>query len=179
MRLGVADAVLGASSSSIAGSLVVCWLFASILVNSAYPSVSRQIENSRIIRGVEEVMPPIPDAFSSVERYLGERFHRRSLVNVLPESVARSGYRQARWRFAMSSRRPRSRRSRLLRLVAAASRKDRALSSLPRPSADSHRHELPHVIAGGTQAISVITAGGISHGHSRCSLTRALTWQPS
>lgn len=85
-RLGVFDAI-GGASVSIVGSLLVCWLFASILINSAVPTISRQIEDSRIVEGVGRVMPPVPDAFSSVERYLAASGFPQVLVNILPETL--------------------------------------------------------------------------------------------
>ena len=63
LRAGAFDAALGALVA-IAGTLVICWLFAAILVNSAYPSVSREISGSRIVRAVADVLPPVPDAFA-------------------------------------------------------------------------------------------------------------------
>lgn len=86
VRFGPVDAALGAVIA-VAATLVVCWLFASILVNSAFQGVSRQIEDSKIIQGVERAMPPVPDAFATVERYLSAGGFPQVLVNVLPESV--------------------------------------------------------------------------------------------
>lgn len=85
-RFGHVDAALGAALA-VAGTLVACWLFASVLVNSAFQGISRQIEDSKIIQGVERVMPPVPDAFATVERYLSAGGFPQVLVNVLPESV--------------------------------------------------------------------------------------------
>jgi len=84
-RFGPLDAA-GGALIAIAGTLVVCWLFASILVNSAFPAVSRQIADSRIIRGVEAVLPPAPDAFAAVQRYLSTSGFPQVLVNILPEN---------------------------------------------------------------------------------------------
>ncbi len=85
-RFGPLDSTLGVALA-VSGTLVGCWLFASVLVNSAYPAISRQIGSSRIIQGVERVMPPVPDAFATVERYLSADGFPQVLVNVLPESV--------------------------------------------------------------------------------------------
>jgi len=85
-RFGPVDAGLGALTA-VATTLTVCWLFASILVNSAYQGVSRQIEDSRIIRSIENIMPPVPDAFAAVDRYLSVDGFPQVLVNVLPEAI--------------------------------------------------------------------------------------------
>ncbi|HLI14662.1 MAG TPA: MarP family serine protease [Acidimicrobiales bacterium] len=86
-RIGRLDQLAGALIA-VAGTLVVSWFFASILVNSGFAPVARQIERSRIVRAVEGVMPPVPDAFATVERYLSTSGFPQVLVNILPESVA-------------------------------------------------------------------------------------------
>jgi S1-C subfamily serine protease len=71
---------------AVAGTLMCCWLFASILVNSALPSVSQAVSESVIIRGVQRAMPPVPEAFASVERYVTQNGFPDVLINVLPQS---------------------------------------------------------------------------------------------
>jgi len=70
-RFGFVDAAVGAVVA-VAGSLVVVWVLASILVNSQFSLVANQIDGSRIIRGVTNVMPPIPTAMAPVERFLSD-----------------------------------------------------------------------------------------------------------
>jgi hypothetical protein len=85
LHVGALDAVAGLLIA-VAGTLVICWLFASILVNSPFLAVSREVDDSAILRGVEGVMPPVPNAFATVERYLSVSGFPQVLVNVLPES---------------------------------------------------------------------------------------------
>lgn len=68
-RFGSIDAFFGAIVA-VAGSLVVAWFLASILVNSQFSLVSNQIQNSRVLREVAGVMPPIPTALAPVEHFL-------------------------------------------------------------------------------------------------------------
>jgi S1-C subfamily serine protease len=63
------DAAAGALVAT-GGALVVIWLLASILVNSQFSLVATQINNSKIIRAVTNVMPPIPTALAPAERFL-------------------------------------------------------------------------------------------------------------
>ncbi len=63
------DAAAGAAIA-MAGTLVFVWILASVMVNSPVPTISSQIENSSIIEGVANVMPPIPQELSSIERLL-------------------------------------------------------------------------------------------------------------
>lgn len=86
VHFGLLDA-LGGGLIAVAGTLVVCWLLSSLLLNSAFGPVSRQIEGSSILRGVESVMPPVPDAFATVERYLSTSGFPQVLVNALPQAL--------------------------------------------------------------------------------------------
>jgi S1-C subfamily serine protease len=63
------DAAAGAAIA-MAGTLVFVWLLASVMVNSPVPTIASQIENSSIIQGVADLMPPIPQELSSIERLL-------------------------------------------------------------------------------------------------------------
>jgi S1-C subfamily serine protease len=83
-RLAAADAGAGAVLA-VAGTLVICWLFASVLVDSQFTTVSSQIANSRIIRALDRVMPPVPNSFQTVERYLSEEGFPVVLANGVPE----------------------------------------------------------------------------------------------
>lgn len=84
LHIGLADSIAG-GAVAVAGTLIVCWLFASILVNSEVPTVARQIEGSAILRRVEAVMPPVPDAFANVQRYLSASGFPEVLVNAVPQ----------------------------------------------------------------------------------------------
>lgn len=68
-KVAKVDAAAGAAIA-MAGTLVFVWLLASMLVNTQLQSVAKQINDSRIIRSVTDVMPPIPNELGSVERLL-------------------------------------------------------------------------------------------------------------
>lgn len=82
--MGHLDSALG-TAAAVAGTLVVCWLFASILVDTPFTGLSQQIEQSRIITQVESVMPPVPNQFSAIDRYLTRNGFPQVLVNALPQ----------------------------------------------------------------------------------------------
>lgn len=86
-HLRLADA-LGGLLIAVSGTLVVCWLLASLLLNGAYTPLSRQIEGSAVLRGVQAVMPPVPNAFATVERYLSTSGFPQVFVNALPQPLA-------------------------------------------------------------------------------------------
>lgn len=86
-RIGVvarANSGVGAVVAS-AGTLVICWVFASVMVNIPLGSFSVQIENSKILSYVESILPPIPNQFSTVDRYLVSNGFPQVLVNALPQ----------------------------------------------------------------------------------------------
>lgn len=83
-RFGAADAGAGAVLA-VAGTLVLTWLFASVLVNSQFAVVTRQINNSTIVRALDRVMPPVPNSFQSVERFLSSRGFPVVFANIVPE----------------------------------------------------------------------------------------------
>jgi len=89
LRRGFARLVDGIFGSvlAVAGTLVVCWLFASVLVDSSTDLISTQIESSAIVRAIGEAMPPVPNEFAAVERYLSNSGFPVVLVNALPEPV--------------------------------------------------------------------------------------------
>lgn len=80
------DSTVGAVLS-VSGTLVVCWLFASVLINTPITGLSQQIQRSAILRGVQSVLPPVPDHFATVERYLAQSGFPQVLVNVLPQPI--------------------------------------------------------------------------------------------
>ncbi|MGO9198068.1 MAG: MarP family serine protease [Acidimicrobiales bacterium] len=65
------DAAAGAAIA-MAGTLVFVWLLASVMVNLPVRTISTQIEDSFIIRGVANAMPPIPTELASVEHLLNQ-----------------------------------------------------------------------------------------------------------
>jgi S1-C subfamily serine protease len=83
-RVHLLDEGVGALVA-VASVLVVLWLFASVLVNSPLTTVSSEIEGSAALRGVSRVMPPLPDVFSGVERYLATTGFPQVLANIVPQ----------------------------------------------------------------------------------------------
>ena len=78
------DSLVG-SGVAVAGTLVVCWLVASILVQTSITALTEQISGSRIMSDVESVMPPVPNQFAAIDRYLVRNGFPQVLVNVLPQ----------------------------------------------------------------------------------------------
>lgn len=78
------DSGLGSVIATMS-TLVVCWLFASVLVETSLTGLSQQIQHSKIISAVEALMPPVPDQFASIDRYLARNGFPQVLVNALPQ----------------------------------------------------------------------------------------------
>ena len=85
-RLGPLDAGAGAVFAA-AGVLVSCWLLASIFVDSRFATVATQIEHSAILRGVDDILPPVPNAFAGIERFLGNNGFPEAIIGVLPGPI--------------------------------------------------------------------------------------------
>ncbi len=85
-RIGRLDSAAGAVVAA-GEALVVCWLAASVLVNTAFVGIAGQIESSVVLRDVGQALPPVPNAFAAVERYLRSDGFPVVLANVVPEPV--------------------------------------------------------------------------------------------
>lgn len=85
-RIGAVD-VVGGVFIAVAGTLVLCWLFASILVNTQLSTLASQIDRSRILRHVDAVLPPVPETFAAVQRYLAASGFPQVLINDFPQSA--------------------------------------------------------------------------------------------
>jgi S1-C subfamily serine protease len=69
IRLGPVDSAAGVAVAVFA-TLVATWLVASILVNSRFTSIDAALENSRIVRAMDDILPPVPTVFSRIESFL-------------------------------------------------------------------------------------------------------------
>ncbi len=66
----VLDAI-GGSAVSVISVLLIAWLIASAVAYAPFPLISRQVNNSAVLRGVDRVMPPSASLmFSSFRRLL-------------------------------------------------------------------------------------------------------------
>lgn len=66
LNLNAVDRVGGAIFAAV-GSLLMCWLVASLLVNVSLGSISNEIATSKILAAVDEVMPPVPSVEAKVQ----------------------------------------------------------------------------------------------------------------
>ncbi len=83
-RLSAIDSAAGAAVA-VAGTLVLCWVFSSVLVNSRFTSISQQVQSSTIVRALDEVMPPVPDEFQTVEKFLSNEGFPVVFANLAPQ----------------------------------------------------------------------------------------------
>jgi S1-C subfamily serine protease len=68
--LGAADAA-GGSLVSVVGILLVTWFVSVTLVAGPLPTVSREIQGSAIVQGLDKALPPPPSVLAEVRRFLG------------------------------------------------------------------------------------------------------------
>lgn len=88
IRFGIVDAFAGALLA-VAGTAVVLWLFASILVEAPVTLVASEIDNSAVLRGIDDVLPPVPDAFARIEAYLAQNGFPQAVVGLVPGPVGK------------------------------------------------------------------------------------------
>lgn len=67
--LATADAALGVGVAVVA-TLAACWLAATILVRGPAQSLSAGIASSRIIQGLDHVLPPAPGVFDRIQHFV-------------------------------------------------------------------------------------------------------------
>jgi S1-C subfamily serine protease len=69
-HLASVDAILGVAVA-VAAVLVSSWLLASLLSESRFVWLSSAIGRSDVLKAVDDVMPPVPDAFDHLQTFLG------------------------------------------------------------------------------------------------------------
>ncbi|MHB8594995.1 MAG: CvpA family protein, partial [Acidimicrobiales bacterium] len=69
LRLGPVDSAFGVAVAVFA-TLVATWLVASMLVSSRYTTLDAALQDSRIVRAMDSILPSPPAVFSRVESFL-------------------------------------------------------------------------------------------------------------
>jgi S1-C subfamily serine protease len=70
-KLGPLDAGLGVCVAVVA-TLLVVWLAGSLIGASSFTSLASAMEQSRIVRALDNVLPPPPNVFAKVETFLND-----------------------------------------------------------------------------------------------------------
>jgi S1-C subfamily serine protease len=84
--LGTIDSVLGVGVAVVA-SLLIVWLLASTLINSSSMALNASIDNSRIIRSLDNVLPAPPSVFSRVQNFLSSEGFPPVFAQLAPASA--------------------------------------------------------------------------------------------
>ncbi|MGH9028374.1 MAG: CvpA family protein [Acidimicrobiales bacterium] len=69
LHLGPVDSAAGVAVAVFA-TLVAAWLVATVLTSSGFTSLNSAVDNSRIVRAMDDVMPSPPEVFSRIESFL-------------------------------------------------------------------------------------------------------------
>ena len=69
-RLGPADGALGAAFG-FSGAMLALWLLASSFGGSAGPTLAADIQASRVLRILDQALPPAPQVMARIERAIG------------------------------------------------------------------------------------------------------------
>ncbi|MGA2036767.1 MAG: MarP family serine protease [Acidimicrobiales bacterium] len=86
LRLGPIDSAAGVAVAVFA-TLVATWLVASILVNSRFTSLDTALHDSRIVRTMNNVLPPVPAVFSRIESFLAAEGFPVVFAGLPPQSA--------------------------------------------------------------------------------------------
>ncbi len=84
--LGTVDSVLGVLVAVVA-SLLAAWLLANTLVNTDSLSLNASIDQSKIIRSLDRVLPAPPSVFSRVQGFLSAQGFPPVFAQLAPESA--------------------------------------------------------------------------------------------
>jgi S1-C subfamily serine protease len=87
LRLGPVDSVFGVAVA-VAVALIVTWVVATILNGSQYSGLDRSLQQSRIVRALDAVLPPIPTVFAGVERFLDQNGFPIVFAGLPPQTAA-------------------------------------------------------------------------------------------
>ena len=87
LRLGPIDSIFGVAVAVVA-TLVATWLVASLFSQSRYTGLDRAVQQSRIVRALDNVLPPIPSVFSSVQRFLAQNGFPVVFAGLPPQAAA-------------------------------------------------------------------------------------------
>jgi S1-C subfamily serine protease len=88
--LGSLDSVLGVVVAVLA-SLLATWLLANTLVNTSSLRLNASIDQSRIIRSLDSVLPPPPSVFSQVQSFLSSEGFPPVFAQLAPASAGPVG----------------------------------------------------------------------------------------
>jgi len=87
LHLGKIDSAVGVAVAVFA-TLVATWLVASVLANSRFTSLDTALHDSRIVRTMNGVLPPVPSVFSRIESFLAAAGFPVVFAGLPPQAAA-------------------------------------------------------------------------------------------
>ncbi|MFZ0665603.1 MAG: MarP family serine protease [Acidimicrobiales bacterium] len=84
VKLGPVDSGLGVGVAVVA-TLLVVWIAGSLIGASNFTGLASAVQDSRIVRALDNVLPPLPSVFAKVETYLS---NDGFLFSGLPPAIA-------------------------------------------------------------------------------------------
>ena len=87
VHLGPVDAAFGVAVAVLA-TLVATWLVADMLQSSRYTALNSALTHSRIVRALDNVLPPVPTVFAQVETFLASEGFPVVFSGLPPETAA-------------------------------------------------------------------------------------------
>ncbi len=87
LRLGPVDSIFGVAVAVVV-ALIVTWVVAILLQDSQYTALDRSLQQSRIVRALDGVLPPIPTVFAGMERFLAQNGFPIVFTGLPPQTAA-------------------------------------------------------------------------------------------
>jgi S1-C subfamily serine protease len=87
LRLGPVDSVFGVAVA-VAATLIATWLVASLFSNGPNAGIDRALQQSRIVRALDDVLPPIPTVFAGLQRFLAQNGFPVVFAGLPPQTAA-------------------------------------------------------------------------------------------
>lgn len=86
-HLGTPDALVGAAVGAIT-TVLLAWVFGTILSNSRYPTLNRSLQESSVLRVADRLLPPLPEVLARVESFLSSRGYPIVFIDLPPGLVS-------------------------------------------------------------------------------------------
>lgn len=87
VRLGAFDSAAGAAVA-VAATMLASWVVASMLLGGPWASVTNAIQGSRVLKGIDGLLPPAPSVFSRIQGLLDTHGFPQVFAQLAPQSVA-------------------------------------------------------------------------------------------
>ena len=169
---------LGGAAVSVFSVLLIAWFIGSAVVNAPFPAVARQVQSSEVLRGVNDVMPPVALTMFSDFRHLIDKSPYTQVFGAL--GINGSANVPAPDRAVLAWPAVKADRNSVVKIWGEAKYTcDRSLEGSGFVISPEHVLTNAHVVAGMTDGPFVSFGGATAFRPRWCSSTGTTTWRSS